>query len=46
MSDLKINSTSPAPTDGPLKEALEGQTYVEPKFTSTKSMKGSLKGGK
>lgn len=36
-----INSTNKCPTDGPLKEALEGQMQIEPKFTSTKSMKAS-----
>jgi hypothetical protein len=41
-----INSTNKTPTDGPLAESLDGQTYVEPKFTNTKSMKGSLSGGK
>ena len=38
-----INSTSKTPTEGPLKEALEGQMQIEPVMTSTKSMKASQK---
>ena len=37
------NSTSATPTDGPLKSSLEGQMQIEPKFTSTKSMKAGSK---
>jgi hypothetical protein len=37
------NSTNQTPTDGPLKEALEGQMQIEPKMTNTKSMKASQK---
>lgn len=40
MSDLKVNGSSKAPSDGPLSSSLEGQTYIEPVFTSTSSMKG------
>lgn len=29
--DLKINSTNPAPKDGPLSSSLEGQNTVTPK---------------
>lgn len=44
MSDLKVNSTSPAPTDGPLSTSIDDQTYIEPVFTSTSSLKGDTKG--
>jgi hypothetical protein len=44
MDDLKINSTSPVPQDGPLAQSLDDQTYIEPYFTSTDSMKGSKSG--
>ena len=37
------NSTTKTPTDGPLKEALEGQMQIEPKMTATKSMRASSK---
>lgn len=37
------NSTNVTPTDGPLKSSLEGQMQIEPKQTSTKSMKASTK---
>jgi len=44
MSDLKINSSSSAPTDGPLSKSIDDQTWVEPVMTSTSSMKGDSKG--
>jgi len=37
------NSTSATPTDGPLKSSIEGQMQIEPKMTSTKSMKTGSK---
>lgn len=42
MSDLKINASDKTPTDGPLKESLEGQMQIEPVMTSTASMKAKL----
>ena len=39
MADLKINGTDKCPTDGPLKESLDGQMQIEPVFTSTSSMR-------
>lgn len=38
-----INSTVKTPTEGPLKSSLEGQMQIEPKMTSTKSMKAGSK---
>jgi hypothetical protein len=38
-----INDSKKCPTDGPLKDALEGQMQIEPKFTKTSSMKAPLK---
>lgn len=38
-----INSTGKTPTEGPLKSSLEGQMQIEPKMTSTKSMKAGSK---
>jgi hypothetical protein len=37
------NGTSATPTEGPLKSSLEGQMQIEPKMTSTKSMKAGSK---
>jgi hypothetical protein len=44
MSDLKINSSQPVPQDGPLARSLDDQTWVEPVFTSTNSMKAKKSG--
>lgn len=44
MDGMKVNSTSAVPTDGPLAQSIDDQTWVEPVFTSTESMKGNQKG--